>query len=418
MNKKRHPALSAIIVILLLIVIMASLITNLVFTMSKNPHFFGYYITIQETNDMEPDINQGTAVISKAINSSSAVTEGTKVLCTLPDGSTGIRYIYHITEGDNGETSYIPATIAEPEKGSQPAIQKGNIIALCTIKSDELAAFIKFARSFYGIAALMILPCVILVIMLIAAISRASKYERAENDDAFERKYSGSSKRKNSPDNDFDDFNDDYNDEFEDDEFYDDYTAPSSGSDLEKKKSSIARNFERKKVDTNSPYQKAVERERTMQFKAQKNGYQNLNSFGDESDMTPKYAASIDSATQKIYKPSDKHVSMSAFPPAEDIKVTDYNKTQHIGAHEKLNYEDEEDTVINTQSTDDETESSDIEKKVNEIRNSRPHKKPNIDDILISTSSDDSDYVRPKHDDINSIDELIAVIENEKKKLK
>ena len=68
MSKKRNPVLSVIIVILLLLIIAAALITNLVFTLSSTPHLFGYYVTIQEDDSMEPDINQGTAVISKAID--------------------------------------------------------------------------------------------------------------------------------------------------------------------------------------------------------------------------------------------------------------------------------------------------------------------------------------------------------------
>lgn len=424
MSKKRNPVLSVIIVILLLLIIAAALITNLVFTLSSTPHLFGYYVTIQEDDSMEPDINQGTAVISKAIDNNTALTAGTKILCRLNDGTTAIRYISSVEDGDNGNSTYVPAVIKSDSTESELAISKSNILAVCTVKSDEFATFIKFTRSFYGIAAFLILPCIILVIMLVVSITRTSRSERYEDEDAFEKKYSS---KKNS-----DDSVDTFDDEFFDDEY--DEPSYSGGyaeqnisnttrfdvaSELERKKSSIARNFERKRVDTNSPYQKAVERERTMQFKAQKDsGFADYSTSSlDGSDMTPRYAGSVAEAKTAPINP-DKHSAVGAFP--ETIKVANYNTaydTAHMGAHEVIsedNVVEEEDAIVKPYTPEHE-QGIDVERE-EPVR--KPHEKPNLDDILKSTSKGDSDYIRPSHDDISSIDELISVIENEKKKIK
>jgi hypothetical protein len=431
MNKRKSPVLSAIIVILLLIIIAVALITNLIFTMSSNPHLFGYYITIQETQEMEPDINQGTAVLSRMCDDSTAITEGSLVLCTLSDGSVATRYIASVENNDDGTSSYVPAIYnTEISNSTEASLSRSSIKGICTIKSDELATFIKFTRSFYGIAFLLILPCVILVIMLIVSISRASKEEDSEDEDAFEQKYS-----KNSSIDELDD-NADYENEYFDDEELDEnedyYTqdspysnitssnAYSPESNLERKKSSIAQNFERKRVDSTSPYQKAVERERTMKFQAQRGNYSDMvPSSLEDADLKPHRTASVSSATQRMTVVSDKHIANNSFPEVNDIEVRDYNTSPnetHMGMHEKPS--SDFDTTV------DEVEDYNIEPKetvsTSDYSSNEPkvHTKPNLDDILKSTSKDDSDYVRPKHDSISSIDELISVIENEKKKLK
>jgi hypothetical protein len=116
---------------------------------------------------------------------------------------------------------------------------------------------------------------------------------------------------------------------------------------------------------------------------------------------------------------SDKHIANNSFPEVNDIEVRDYNTSPnetHMGMHEKPS--SDFDTTV------DEVEDYNIEPKetvsTSDYSSNEPkvHTKPNLDDILKSTSKDDSDYVRPKHDSISSIDELISVIENEKKKLK
>lgn len=414
MKKRKKSVLSVIIVILLLLVIASALITNLVFTLSSTPHLFGYYVTIQDDNSMEPDINQGTAVISKQISESTAITAGTKVLCRLNDGTTVVRYISSVEDSEDGTSTYIPAVINNESTNTDLAISRNNIIAVCTVKSDELATFIKFTRSFYGVAAFLILPCIILVIMLIVSISRSSKSEKYEEEDSFERKYSSKKNANNQ---------DDYEDEFFDDEYddnsYNDYpdsnisnTAKfNSSSELEKKKFSIARNFERKRVDSNSPYQKAVERERTMQFRVQKDtDFSDYSDSYDGLDDSPRYAGSVSKEKTTVFG-SDKHSAVGDFP--ETIKVTDYNteyNSVHMGAHELSQDDELEDTYV-----PEHEQGVEIERE-EPVRKS--HSAPNLDDILKSTSTSDSDYIRPSHDNISSIDELISVIENEKKKLK
>ena len=427
MSKKRNPVLSFIIVILLLLIIAVALITNLVFTLSSTPNLFGYYVTIQEDDSMEPDINQGTAVISKSVDSNTALTAGTKILCRLNDGTVAVRYISSVEEDVNGNPAYIPAVLKSDstENETELAISKNSILAVCTVKSDEFATFVKFTRSFYGIAAFLILPCIILVVMLIVSITRSSQNDRYEEEDSFEKKYSP----RKEPDNSNDSFDDEFfDDEFDEPSYNSDYSEQNlsntarfdAASELERKKSSIARNFERKRVDTNSPYQKAVERERTMQFKAQKDsGFSDYSTNTlDGSDMTPRYAGSVVEEKTAPINP-DKHSAVGAYP--ETIKVKNYNTaydTAHMGAHEIIQEDDvaeEEDNVVVKTYTPEHEQGVNVERE-EPVR--KPHEKPNLDDILKSTSKGDSDYIRPSHDDISSIDELISVIENEKKKIK
>ena len=134
-----------------------------------------------------------------------------------------------------------------------------SILGKCSYESGELYTYVKFATGVPGILILMVLPSIILVIMLIVTIVRASmghddEYTFEEN---YDEVYS-------------EDSYDDGDSAYDDEELggrsplYRPSEATQSRS-FEKKRSSIAENFERKQVNPNSPYQKA----RTMQFKAQ-----------------------------------------------------------------------------------------------------------------------------------------------------
>jgi hypothetical protein len=279
--------------------------------------------------------------------------------------------------------------------------------------------------------------------MLIVAISRASREEEEYEEEDSRRPLPKSDYGYD--DASFDDDESEYiSDDYEDEYYEGDYDTPLYGgqeynSDLERKKSSIADNFQRKKVDLNSPYQQAVKRERTMQFKVHKNS---MDSIEDEG-LYPRRAASMNLPPEEEYEAAS-HTALDQFPAVNDIKVGDYNERpdyeqERTGSHEKLSSYDIEESGFEEEYYDDyDNDFEDYEEKytppkkeyvskhevgVNEIYDEREpiypkrkREKLDLGTILEETEKSAEDYVRPDQSDIDSVDDLIAIIKKEKDK--
>lgn len=308
MKKKSKSVLAIVLAILLLLIVAVTLTTNILFSRKDTPKLFGHYIYLMESDVMEADggvavatgvaslddstatgapedstdptasvdstsaaasIHKNSAVIVSAYDESDPIAKNNAVLCVLgaDDTSTdmdsdrlAVRRIYNIEQDETGVLKYYPTTMQANAIGTEPAITVDSILGKCTYESGELYSFIQFATGVPGILALLVLPSVILVIMLIVTIAKANSNRSDEF--AFEESY------------------DDVYGEDSHDPDSDDYDAEELGArsplfrpgdtastsrSFEQKRSSIAQNFERKAVNPNSPYQKA----RTMQFKAQ-----------------------------------------------------------------------------------------------------------------------------------------------------
>ena len=293
MKKKSKSILAIVLAILLVIVVAISLTTNILFSRKDTPKIFGHYIYLMEYDTMEAaagaavatgtsgqaagsvddtsaaaSIHQHTAVIASAYKETDPIAKNNAVLCVLApdDASTDIdsdrvavRRIYNIEQDETGVLKYYPTTMKASDVGTEPPVTVDSILGKCSYESGELYTYVKFATGVPGILSLMVLPSIILVIMLIVTIVRASmghddEYTFEEN---YDEVYS-------------EDSYDDGDSAYDDEELggrsplYRPSEATQSRS-FEKKRSSIAENFERKQVNPNSPYQKA----RTMQFKAQ-----------------------------------------------------------------------------------------------------------------------------------------------------
>ncbi len=298
MKKKSKSILAIVLAILLILVVAVTLTTNILFSRHDTPKIFGHYIYLMETDVMEagsaaPDaanavgsdeaavatsvgsvdsssasasIHKHTAVIASAYDESDPIAKNNAVLCVLDPSDTStdmdsdniaVRRIYNIEQDETGVLKYYPTTMQTNAVGTEPPITVDSILGKCIIESSELYSFVKFATGVAGILTLLVLPAVILVIMLIVMIARANS--RRDDEFVFEE-----------------DYDEVYTEDSYDDSSYDDEELGGrsplfrpadtmQNRSLEQKRSSIAENFERKAVNPNSPYQKA----RTMQFKAQ-----------------------------------------------------------------------------------------------------------------------------------------------------
>lgn len=263
-KKKRFSVLKLLIVIICITSVIASACANLLFANGKTPEIFGRHIyVVGEDNPMSGDITTGSALISMDAQNISIAT-GDIVLCYPADAPNKLtlRSISFIAQGDNGaETYYTKDSYHEDTDGS---ITKNQIVAVCTgyPESIELGNFITFARSLNGILILLGVPAIILLLVLITTIIRSRSEDEDEDEEDFgfyeydeeeDKKEKKLSYARNS------------------DPLYEPNAEAAPNSELERKKMSIAENFKQKEVNPDSPYQKEKEKERTMQFMAQKN---------------------------------------------------------------------------------------------------------------------------------------------------
>lgn len=206
---------------------------------------------------MAGELTTGAALISMDASKVSIAT-GDIILCYPADnpGNLCLRSVSFVAEAEDGSLSYYTKdSFHEDTEGS---ITKDKIAAVCTgyPESKELGRFISFARNLNGRIILLGVTGLILVIFIISSIlrSRSSGDEEDEENFGFYE---------------YDEDEDDSNRKAKSaDPLYEPNPAVSVNPEFERKKMSIAENFTQKQVNPESPYQK--EKERTMQFKAQK----------------------------------------------------------------------------------------------------------------------------------------------------
>ncbi len=404
MKKKRFSVLKCFISIICILFIAVSLGINLIYSQNKTPQFmdrYFYIVTERDTNGIS-DVTPGAAIIAKDASNIS-IAQKDLVLCYPASDPDNLRLcgIYNVVTSEDGTEKY--QVYYDGHEDNSDLITKDKIKAICTgyPESTELGNFITFTRSIPGIVAELIIPCIILLVFFISRI--VSKNDSTEDEEIpdFTQKSKNSQKKKGtSPST----------------------TAPlfapshesQSNDELERKKMSIAENFSQKKVNPNSPYQK--EKERTMQFKA--------------------------SHSENNSKPAGR---VSAAPSADSIREDIRRKNDYEGAHVKKIEKTQsfekpipEKTVpapapVKTEVNDDTgiiptSQISEMTKSSEFARNSVEEIKANINKPASvpkhSSSPDISDIInkseankRKRNASEMSVDDLLRIIEEEKKKL-
>ena len=435
MKKKSKSILAVVLAILLILVVAVSLTTNILFSRKDTPKIFGHYIYLMEYDTMEAgaaavatgttdlnaagtvdsesaaaSIHKHTAVIATAYQESDPIAKNNAVLCVLaPDDTStdidsdrvAVRRIYNIEQAETGVLKYYPTTMKTNDVGTEPPITVDSILGKCAYESGELYSYVTFATGVPGILTLLVLPSVILVIMLIVAIARAN----GKHDDEYT-------------------FEENYDEVYSEDSYDDDDSAyddeelggrsplfrPSENTaqsrSFEQKRSSIAENFERKQVNPNSPYQKA----RTMQFKAQ----HDVPIYTNPADQIP-----LDGAGQN----SQPTGNTGTYEGAHAGSVSN---TSTFGTRSNLNSTDTFRTPPIENNTPDET-AAPVSTYRGSHEASSPEEARNLGDTPFRSSRAAAPEQKPaapavpktREDKIAnaSVDELLAMIEDEKKKL-
>lgn len=393
-KKKRFSLLKILITIICIVFVIISLLINITFSGGKTPHIFGRYIYIVgEGDNLGNNVTSGAALIAKEIKNESILARDI-VLCYPADApdTLSLRSIYDVVTSEDGTEKFSTANASSVDENT---ITKDKIVALCTgyPESKELGKFIKFTRSIKGILLELLLPCVILVIFLIVKI--ASSKSAAEDDeieyDFYEYENNGGDSRVNSHAK-------------TNSPLFENIQEIQPSDELERKKMSIVENFSQKKVNPDSPYQK--EKERTMQFKAQRSAESSFaaRNVGGTSSTAPTADALREEMLRKTAEAERTGTfsikSVGSKQPAESVSdITGILPKAQLA--EMARNDIPKTTPLRSQSAQPQA-------------NKAPKKSssPDISDIIKRTDSS----ARKKSAADMSVDDLLKLIEDEKKK--
>ena len=406
-KKKRFSILKLLLIILCISSVIVSLAVNILFSRNKVPNLFGRHIyVVSEPNPMEGDITTGAALLAKDAGDISVIT-GDIILCYPaddPDNLT-VRSINSITENEDGSQNYYTRdSLHEDNSGS---ISKEQIVAVCTgyPESYSLGQFINFAKNVKGILCMLVIPSVLLVIFIILGIVSSKSEFEDEDFDFYE--YDEPAKESS----------DDPRPAGKDKPLFQPDPDVLPNPELERKKMSIAENFSQKEVNPDSPYQK--EKERTMQFKAQRgSSLSNTMSFTATSTAESSFAArnpntqsgaapTADALREEMLRKTaeTEHTNTFKAPKAASLDSTVPDNTGILSKSQ----------VAELSKAESAPAESIVKPAAPKQETAAPKKSstPDISDILGKSAG-----VRRKKDPSEmSVDDLLKMIEDEKKKL-
>ena len=396
-KKKGFSILKIFIVIVCLAAIISSVVTNVAFSNDKIPSILGRYIYVVDKKDnMGTYVSEGSALIAKDAKKQT-ITNGQIVICKPADetNNSGEYRLREIINADTVNDKYGTKDAAHIDKGGEDGsgtISKKDILAVCSgyPESKDLGAFIRFTTSIKGILLLLILPCIVLVALLIAKIASSKDDDDDENFDFYEYDEEAgkapqvrSHVKSGNP-------------------LFEANQEIQPSDELERKKMSIAENFSQKKVNPDSPYQK--EKERTVQFRAQRSAESTFaaKNVGGSSSTAPTADALREEMLRKTAE-AERTGSFSVKGSAEENKPSVPDNTGILSK-----------TQLAEMSKDEIPRSTPLRSQSAAPAGAKKSATPDITDILRKT---DTAVSKKKPVSDMSVDDLLQLIENEKKKL-
>ena len=401
MKKKRFSVLRCFISIICVLFIIIAVGVNFIYSKTKTPEFMGRYfytVTERDTNGIS-DVTQGAIIIAKDVEDISVVQKDL-VLCYPAGDPDNLRLcgIFNVIESEDGTEKY--QVYFDGHEDNTDLITKDKIKAICTgyPESIELGSFITFTRSVPGIVAELIIPCIILLVFFISRLASKDEDEDEEIPD-FSAEKKKTTKQSGTP-------------------LFEPSQEISASDELERKKQSIAENFSQKKVNPDSPYQK--EKERTMQFKTNR-----LETAKNTNRTSP--APSADAIREDLRRKNDyegTHVKKpeNTFKPEKTETIPKPVKPiKPVQTHVEREIIDNTGIIPTPKSAELSAVQENTRNSVEEIKNNinktyTPHtynSSPDISDIL---SKDDLNR-RKRNASEMSVDDLLRIIDEEKKKL-
>lgn len=389
-NKKRFSVLKALIIIISILFIAVSVVVNISFSKKKTPNIMGRYIYLVKDDSLGDTVQVGSALVAKDATNVT-LAKGDVVLCYPANNPSelSLRSVYDIVTAESGETRYYTANASGPDMTD--SIGKEQVKAICTGYPENLmlGKFIAFTLSIKGILLELVLPCIIIVVFIILKIASSINDDSEEDYGFYEYDEEGKEKdskvkshaKSSTP-------------------LFEPSQEIQPSDELERKKMSIAENFSQKKVNPDSPYQK--EKERTMQFKAQRSAESSFaaRNMGGQSSTAPTADALREEMLRKTAE-AERNAALSTTSYGENSLSEPVSDNTGVLSKAQL-AEMARSEVPKT--TPLKSPTAAVPKK---------NDSPDISDIITKTDT----TARKKNADNMSVDDLLKMIENEKKKL-
>lgn len=387
-KKKDFSILKTFIAVICFVSIIVSVALNIMFYDGKIPKIFDRYIYIVgDDANIGDKVTKGSALIPRDAKNET-IGKGAVVLCYPPDDPDNLRLrvIYDLDSINGTYRTYSESHIDDESQ----TITKDKILAVVSgyPESRDLGRFITLATSVKGILLELILPCVILVIFLIIRIASAKNDEEEEEgydfyeyeNDEGKKHQKRSHAKTGAP-------------------LFEASQEIQPSDELERKKMSIAENFSQKKVNPDSPYQK--EKERTMQFKAQRSAESSFaaRNKGGSSSTAPTADALREEMLRKTAE-AERTGSFSIKSGEPAAKVPD-----NTGVLSKAQ--------LAEMSRNDVPKTTPLKSPSARTSAGRKSNSPDITDIIVKSDNN----ARKKSASDMSVDDLLRLIEDEKNKL-
>ncbi|MBE6845698.1 MAG: hypothetical protein E7508_08335 [Ruminococcus sp.] len=364
--------------IVLIALIIFSVGVNYIFGSSmKSGSVFGKNIYVMNTDlmDSEGGIPEGAAVIGDS-NETAVLTEGNVILFSE---TAEVENVMRIVEVVHNTDNTVYRVAADNASDNILNVPKENVIAKCTVQSEKLGSVITFLKSMAGILVGMIIPCLILLVMLIFKILSVKRSEREENNIVYPETFGIGSNTNELRDHSAN-------------PLFDPSMAPKPDASFEMKKSSIAENF-------------------TMKPAAKRNMSSDPSARNLQTESAvEKFRAAVD---EKPPAPVSRKASLAPNAPVSDRE----EKMAAIKA--ALNESENVQTPVQNAMNAEKTTAFTVPNAAQEpVQKPVAPVQPSVQPVAPQPAP--APAPKPaarKQDNINSIDDLIKALEEEKKKL-
>lgn len=396
MSKPKKIGVSIFMVVLTVLLILSSLLTLITILLfssgSGSAKLFSNYLYLMSSKEMEPEISYGSAVFADA-DDIQVLTEGNVVLCKIKKDREAVLRITEVVHNTDN-TIYKVAGDSTPDTVFE--VDKSNVLAKCTSSDKALGSAINLIISTKGVVIFLIFPCILLVIFIILKVISSRKRDSEEDEyyeeDPVDYQYEG--------------YNDGDDSEYYDDE---DYEEPSprrtarpnnplfepgmpvrKDPEFQRKKSSIAENFAQKHPTGSSGKTTTFPRTETPDDIL-------INDLANQkrSRKPAERQRSASSATMAVERFKMAVDENPSTPFSKTPANADNDKMAAIKAALRQKEEQEYAARNKSRETTLRTEST------RSAQRSKPQKPA----------------VKKRNDNINSIEDLIKALEDEKKKL-
>ncbi len=148
-------------------------------------NFMGMDIFVMNSDIMEPEIKEGSAVIANG-EETAVLTEGNVILFRESEDTENVM---RITQVVHNTDSTVYKVMGDNAPDRVLDVPKENVIAKCAVESERLGGVINFMKSIPGIIICMLIPCLILVFLIIMKISIVRKRAAEDEDIVYPETY-------------------------------------------------------------------------------------------------------------------------------------------------------------------------------------------------------------------------------------